>query len=393
MELVVLPGLTLGELVRSVAIFLGTLLVAWFVYPIARAIVKRVTARTKTTLDDLLIQALERPAFLAIVLVGIYVALASLPVIDRYELIFRRAVGAVAVLLGTYTGARLVNVLITWYGQEVASRTQSRIDDNILPIVRRLAMAVVLGLGAIFLLNQLGINITPLLAGLGIGGLAVALAFQGTLSNFFAGTNIATDGAIKVGDYIEIGEGLQGTVVEIGWRSTRIITRTNNMVIVPNSKLAESIVTNYSNPTSDMLVRINCGVAYGSDLEKVEQVTLDVARRVQQTFPGAQEGFEPALVYRSFGDSNIDFIVALRAKSFVDQFGLTHLFIKELSKRYEEEAIEISWPVRKVHVYAHTDGTASSAGSQASAAGAQRGDGGSIPAARTSGVNFEDTEG
>ncbi|MBI3954186.1 MAG: mechanosensitive ion channel family protein [Chloroflexi bacterium] len=361
MHIQLLSGLVLGDLVRSLAVFFGGLLVAWFVYPVARTVVKRLTARTKTTLDDLLIQALERPVFLAIVMVSAYLALAVLPIVDRYELVFRRAVGALAVLLGTYTGSRLVNVFITWYGQELASRTKTRIDENILPIVRRIAMAAVLGLGAVFLLNQLGINIAPLLAGLGIGGLAIALAFQNTLSNFFAGTNIATDGAIKVGDFIELPDGLRGTVTEIGWRSTRLAALTNNVVIIPNSKLAESIVTNYSAPTPEVGFTVSCGVAYGSDLEKVERVTLEVARRLQREQPGAVPGAEPAFVYREFGDSNINFVAVLRAKGYVEQFGLTHDFIKALHLRFQQEGIEISWPVRKVHMYTPGDGPAPAA--------------------------------
>ncbi len=358
MHLQLLPGLVLGDLVRSLAIFVGGLLIAWFVYPLGRSLAKRLTARTATTLDDLLIHALERPAFLTIVLASAYVALAVLPIVDRYELIFRRAVGALAVVLGTYTGSRLVNILITWYGQEVASRTKNRIDENILPIVRRIVMAGVYGLGAIFLLNQLGVNIAPLLAGLGIGGLAIALAFQNTLGNFFAGTNIATDGAIKVGDFIELPDGLRGTVTEIGWRSTRLAAPTNNVVIIPNSKLAESIVTNYSAPTPEVGFTVSCGVAYGSDLEKVERVTLEVARRLQAEHPGAVPGFQPAFVYREFGESNINFIVAMRAKGYVEQFGLTHDLIKALHLRFQQESIEISWPARKVHLYAHTDAAA-----------------------------------
>ncbi|MSQ33679.1 MAG: mechanosensitive ion channel family protein [Dehalococcoidia bacterium] len=375
MHIQLLPGLLLGDLLRSLAIFTGGLLVVWFVYLVGRSLVKRVTAKTKTTLDDAIIRALERPAFLAIVLASAYLTLAVLPFVDRYELIFRRAVGALAVVLGTYTGGRLVNILITWYGQEVASRTSTRIDENILPILRRIVMAGVYGLGAIFLLNQLGVNIAPLLAGLGIGGLAIALAFQSTLGNFFAGTNIATDGAIKVGDFIEVGDGLQGTVREIGWRSTRLTSRTANLIIIPNSRLAESIVTNYSQPAPDTGVFIKGGVAYGSDLDKVERVTLEVARRLQSEHPAAVPGFQPAFVFREFGDSNISFVVALGARGFAEQFALTHDFIKALTARYQQESIEISWPVRKVHLYAHPVGAAAPADDAA----APRSDSGPAP--------------
>jgi small-conductance mechanosensitive channel len=372
MQIELLPGLPLGDLVRSLVILLVGFVAAWFVYPLARGVAKRITAKTKTNLDDLLIEALERPVFLAIVLIAIAIALEALPIIQGYQAIFRKAVGAAAVLLGVYTGIRVANAVIAWYGKEVADRTKSTIDDNLLPLIRRLVTGVILALGALFLLNQLGINITPLLAGLGIGGLAVALAFQNTMSNFFAGTNIATDGSLKVGDFIQLESGLQGTVTEIAWRSTRITTRTNNVVIIPNSKLAESIVTNYSIPSPEVGFVVNCGVAYGSDLEKVERVTIEVATKLQTEHHGAVSGAAPAFVYMKFGDSNIEFIVFMRAKGYGEQFSLTHDFIKALTKRYDEEGIEISWPVRKVHMYAHTDGGAGTTG----AAAASRADGG-----------------
>ena len=177
----------------------------------------------------------------------------------------------------------------------------------------------------------------------------MGLALQDTLSNLFAGLHIITDQPVNVGDYIEIESGISGYVEDIGWRSTRVRTLPNTLVIVPNSKLAESVIINNSLPVLEMSAVVQCGVAYGSDLEKVERVTLDVAKEIQKTIPGAVETFEPVIRYHTFGDSNINFSVILRVMEPVAKYVVTHEFIKALVKRYDTEGIEISWPVRKIY--------------------------------------------
>jgi small-conductance mechanosensitive channel len=195
----------------------------------------------------------------------------------------------------------------------------------------------------------LGVEITPLVAGLGVGGIAVALALQSTLSNYFAGIYIAKEKAIKIGDFVQLENGLTGHVYEIGWRTTKIKTPTDNMIVIPNSNLSNMIVTNYHEPAEEMSVSLACGVSYESDLEKVEKVTTDVAKKVLRKMPGGVKNFEPVVRYKEFGDSNINFSVILRVKSYSDQFLVIHEFIKELMKAYKKNKIEISYPVRKIY--------------------------------------------
>ncbi len=202
------------------------------------------------------------------------------------------------------------------------------------------------------ILSYFKIEITPLVATLGIGGLAVGLALQNTLSNFFAGLYMVADKPITVGDFIELPDAdISGYVEDIGWRSTRIKTLPNTVVIVPNSKLAENIIVNDSLPEHEMAALVQCGVAYGSDLKKVEKATIDVARKIQKTVPGAVKTFEPFIRYHTFGDSNINFTIILRVEKFVDKYLVTHEFIKALKERYDKEGIEISWPVRKIYQF------------------------------------------
>ena len=196
-------------------------------------------------------------------------------------------------------------------------------------------------LGVLVILQSLGVSITPVLTALGVGGLAVALALQETLSNLFAGLQILAARQIKAGDYIHLDSGEEGYVTDVTWRNTTIRAIPNNMIIVPNSKLAASILTNYYQPVKEMLSYVNVGVHYDSDLEHVERITLEVARDVQATVPGAKKDHVPKIRYNEFGDSGIIFKTVLAVEEFYDHLELTHQFVKRLKKRYNQEGIII----------------------------------------------------
>jgi len=209
---------------------------------------------------------------------------------------------------------------------------------------------LVIGLGALIVLGNLGIEITPLLTALGVGSLAVALALQPTLSNLFAGFHISISRKIRIGDFIELETGQQGYVLDIGWRATHIRELPNNLVLVPNSRLAEVIVRNYSLPENEQAALVQVGVAYGSDLEAVERVTIEAAKEIQRSIPGAVVEFDPFIRYHTFDDSSINFTVILRVKEYVDRHIVTHEFIKRLHRRYLETGIQIPFPQRVVHL-------------------------------------------
>ena len=196
-------------------------------------------------------------------------------------------------------------------------------------------------LGILVILQSLGISIAPVLTALGVGGLAVALALQETLSNLFAGLQIIAARQIKPGDYVHLDTGEEGYVTDVTWRNTTIRAIPNNMVIVPNSKLASTILTNYHQPDKEMLVYLSVGVHYDSDLEQVERVTLEVANDVQSTVEGARRDHEPRIRYNEFGDSGIIFRIILAAEEFYDSYEITHQFVKRLKRRYNEEGITI----------------------------------------------------
>ena len=217
-------------------------------------------------------------------------------------------------------------------------------------VLKTLFRLTIFGIAALIVLDTLGISITPLVASLGVGSLAIALALQGTLSNLFAGLYLMVDKPVRVGDYIKLESGEEGYVAKIGWRSTRIRMLPNNMVVIPNSKLAETQVTNFYFPEQEMAALVQVGVSYESDLERVEDVTIDVAKNVLSNISGGVTAFDPFIRYHTFGDFSINFTVILRVKEYVDKYLVTHEFIKQLHKRYKAEGIVIPFAIRTVYL-------------------------------------------
>ena len=217
-------------------------------------------------------------------------------------------------------------------------------------IFQGITHGIVFGIGGLILLGTLGISITPLIASLGITSLAVALALQPTLENFFSGVQLVVDKPIRVGDFIELDSGEQGFVEKIGWRSTWIKMLPNNTVIMPNSLLSQSKIINYFYPEKELSVPVEVGVHYSSDLEHVEQVTLEVAREILSSHKWGVPEYETFVVYTGFGDSSVNFTVMLRAREYFNRFWVKSAFIKALHKRFAEEGITIPYPIRAINL-------------------------------------------
>lgn len=289
-----------------------------------------------------IMRSVERPVHGFIIIVGLYFALKQLSITLPYWHIVRDSFMVLFVLIGAVITARLLEGLIDKWLQ--VTRRYERIPQ----VINKVVSVVIYTIALAMILAHFEVEITPLIATLGLGGLAVGLALQNTLSNFFAGLHIVSDRPIAVGHFIELDSNVSGYVEDIGWRSTRIRTFANNIVIVPNGKLSESIITNDSMPQNEMSAYVPCGVSYKSNLDKVEKVTLRVAKKILKSVDGAVEDYEPKIFFKEFGDSNINFTVVLRVKTYRDSFMVKHEFIKALKKEYDKEKIEISWPVRKI---------------------------------------------
>jgi small-conductance mechanosensitive channel len=219
-----------------------------------------------------------------------------------------------------------------------------------LGLIQGVTRGVVIGLALMVFLDSIGISITPLIASLGIGTAAVALALQDTLANLFAGIYMMAEKPIQAGHFIRLESKEQGWVEKVGWRSTQIRMLGDTMVVVPNSKLAGSVIMNFSLPRDEIAITLDIGVDYSSDLEEVEAVTLEVAREIVQGVAGAVPEFEPRVRFSNFAESSINFKVWLGAKDYVASLVLKHEFIKRLHARYKHEGITMPFPTRTIEL-------------------------------------------
>jgi len=348
-------GSPLLEAAWAGGIFLLSVLFAWLVLILMRWVQHRREKRARGAILPRLLKVITGSVFLLIVCEGIILALSTPSYLAGWRTVLRNASVAVLIAFVFFGLARVTAALLEWYLRSRGVRKKASVDEGAIRFVRRIALLVVYLLGILVLLQYLRIDVTPLVAGLGIGGLAVALALQPTLANFFAGTQIVSDRMVRVGDYIELDANTRGYVTDVGWRSTRIRTPFNNLLIIPNSHLANSIITNYYGPTMEIGVIVNCGVSYDSDLAHVERVALEVAREVIGDLDQAVKTFEPWFGFEEFGDSNINFWLWLQATDRIASFRLRSEIIKRLHARLAKEGITINYPVRRL-VYDDSEG-------------------------------------
>jgi small-conductance mechanosensitive channel len=336
--------LTLNHLFFSLGFMVGGFLIGLIVERVILAQLKRFAKRTSWEGDEIVINSVKGIAILWLSLGGIYIALANLPLKPVILTVIQKTMVVIIIFSATVVLSKIVVGFIGLHGKKTVGGLPSA------SLFTNITKGLIFAVGFLIILQSLGISITPLITALGVGGLAVALALQPTLSNLFAGLQIIMSKQLEPGDWVELDTGAKGYVVDISWRNTTIQELPNNVIVIPNAKLANSIITNFNRPQKQMAVIIEVGVSYDSDLGKVESVTREVAQQVVKNVQGGAAEFEPLIRYHTFADFSINFSVILRVKEFVDKYVVRHEFIKALHKRYKQEGIEIPFPIRTVHM-------------------------------------------
>ena len=337
------------EPVVAIAVVLISMVVAALVHFVMFPLVVRLTHQTPTELDDILIRAARWPINVGIVVLGLYLSLTiTLDLPDGIQGFIDLIAQAVGAFLLVALFGRLVSRGMDWAISEQEKKSRRTVDARLLLMLRRVLVVMIYGLGLLLVINTLGIPISPLIAGLGLGGVAVALAIQPTLSNLFAGTYVMTEGVVSPGDYIEMEGGVAGYVLEVGWRSTRLRTWSNTLVVVPNARFAETIITNYYQPAPPVNVYLTCGVSYDSDLVRVEAVSMDVMNRILEASPHGVQEYGAYFGFDNFGESNVDFWLFVQARDRLASFELRSELVRELHRRFDEEGIVINYPVRSI---------------------------------------------
>ena len=331
------------EILIPLGIFLIILLAGYVLRTYLFSRLSRWAAKTGSRMGDTIISAARSPFLLLCLMLGVY---AAIEVSKLPKGLVERANKGMSILAIIAVAMVAANILCGF------TRIRAEKIESALPVTsltEHIIRIVVYGVAALIILNSLGISIAPILATLGVGGLAVALALKDTLSNFFAGFHIIVNRQIRVGDYLKLESGEEGYVNDISWRTTKIRTLAGNFVLIPNAKLTEMIVMNYTLQDKDMAVLVGLGVHYDSDLAKVERVACETATEVMREVPGGVPDFTPFIRYNAFGTSSIDFNAILRGKEFVNQYLIKHEFIKRIHERFAREGIVIPYPIRALN--------------------------------------------
>ena len=332
----------------SIAIIFGTLLLGrWLIRLLVLRLLPLITRKTRSTLDDYLVRAFHPPLFLLAVVYAFDLGLKRIEflpaswVTPLSEVFYVLYLSTIFITLG-----RLVNTLGVWYTREVAPKTQTRVDEQLLPFFRRMALILLGMIAAIILLSHFEVDVSGLVTTLGVGSLAIALAAKETLEDTIAGLVIVVDRPYRIGDRIEVQDlDTWGDVVDIGLRSTRIRTRDNRMVIIPNSVIGKSLIVNYSYPDTQYRIEIHVGVAYGTDLEYARETIISAVQGVD----GVLEDRKVEALFLEFGDSALIFRVRWWLDSYEDTRRMFDRVNTAMYQALQGAGIELPFPQQEVH--------------------------------------------
>lgn len=333
-----------GVLIPSIAAIIS-MVVLYIIRTLTFTILQRWAQRTETEIDDIIIKSIKAPSLYWIIAVGLHIGITISDIPDKYASYLSKSIYVILILSISIAAANLSGKIFANYVRK------SNLPIPTTGLANGILKGIILILGLLIALTVIGISITPFITALGVGGLAVALALQDTLSNLFAGIHILVEKSIRIGDFIRLETGQEGYVEDITWRTTRIRMLPNNMVIIPNSKLSQSIVTNYYLPEKKMAISIHIGVSYSSEPEKIERILVEEARKAVGEVPGLLADPPPNVRFiPGFGESSLDFTLTCQVSEFTDQYPVQHELRKRILAKFNEEGIEIPFPHRTVYL-------------------------------------------
>ncbi|MDA8098685.1 MAG: mechanosensitive ion channel family protein [Nitrospiraceae bacterium] len=329
----------------SLIIVLGSFAALLLVRRLLFALLQRFTKKTETEIDDIIVASLRIPSLLLVVAFTISIGITRAEFPESYSVYAAKGISLSIILTITVALANVSGRLLSYFLQRV------ELPISTTSLLLAVAKTTVYIVGALIILNSLGISIAPIITALGVGGLAMALALQDTLSNLFAGIHIMAEQTIRVGDFIRLETGQEGFVEDISWRTTRIRMVPNNMVIMPNNKLSQSVITNYHLPKREMILALPVGVSYASDPDRVEGLLLDEVKKAAGEVPGLLADPAPQVQFRpGFGDSSLDFTVLCAICEVSEQNRVMSELHKRIFRRLGKEGIEFPYPTRTVYL-------------------------------------------
>ena len=342
---------TVLEWAIALGIILGGVIVAKILYWFTSTFIKKITAKTKTQLDDLLIDKVEKPVIFIVIIAAYYWAISYLnfptgpggEINGMEKLLFKLATFAMVIDI-TWMISRILDAVVEEYVVPLTEKSESDFDDQVLPIMRKGIRAVIWIMGIIIGMDNLGIDITAMIAGLGIGGLALALAAQDMVKNIFGGIMIFLDKPFKIGERIQI-NGFDGTVEEVGLRSTRVRTLEGRLLIINNSTFSDNTVINVTAEHTRKVV-LNLGMTYDTTPEKMQR-SMDIIKEIVLADPGMDEN-DTSIGFNAFGDFALGILLVYRINKDADILQTQTDINLEILKRFNAEGLEFAFPTQTI---------------------------------------------
>jgi len=342
---------TIADWLIAAAIVLATVVIAKLIYWVLRNIIKKITLKTKTTLDDILLESLQQPIIFGMAVFGIWFALNNLNFPGWIDDIINKSYFFLIIINITWIIARVVSSMIEEYLVPIVDKSESDLDDQLLPVVRKTLKILIWSIGVIIALNNIGFNVGAVLAGMGIGGLALAMAAKDTVSNLFGGIMIFTDKPFIIRDRVQI-EGFDGVVEEIGIRSTRLRTLAGRVVTIPNAKFTDGIVENVSSEPTRKVV-LNLGLTYDTPHEKME-LAMKILQDINDSNPHVREN--PIISFNAFGDFSLGILFIYYILAGEDILGVQSEMNLEILKQFNANGLEFAFPTQTIFAEVNNNG-------------------------------------
>ena len=341
-------GNTILDWAISLCIIVGSVVIGRIIYWFFSKTVKRLTKKTETKFDDIVIDMIEEPLVVAVVVAGVWYSLARLSFSVGLDEFIAHSMHAAVILTITWMLARLLDAMIEQYVVPLTAQTETDLDDMILPVMRKAVRAMIWILGIIVALNNAGIQIGPLIAGLGIGGLALAMAAKDTVANFFGGFTIFTDKPFKVGDRIKV-DGFDGTIYEVGLRSSRMRTLEGRMVTIPNARISDSMIENVSEePTRKVITKL--GLVYDVNADQIRQ-GIDILKGIG--VDASEQIDEKVIVgFTGFGDSALELTFIYYIRSGQDIIGVQTDINLKIMEQFAANKLDFAYPTQTIYTKA-----------------------------------------
>ena len=336
-----------GNSILNWAIAVGILILSFVVvkmlYWIFSNVIRRLTSKTKTNLDDVLIDKLEKPLTYLVLILGYWISIHYLVFKEEVELVLENTAYFLLVIDVTAILSRIVDALITEIIMPISEKSDSSFDNQLIPVIQKGVRSIIWILGIIIGLDNIGFDITAMIAGLGIGGLALALAAQDSVKNIFAGIMIFLDKPFRIKDRIQV-DGFDGIVEEVGLRSTRLRTLEGRIVTIPNSRFTDNSVTNVtSQPT--LKVKLNLGLIYDTD-EVQMQKAIDILEDIVKNQEAITDDY--AAGFNGFGDFSLNILFIYYVKPDSHWLDTQTLVNKEILRRFNKEGLEFAFPTQTI---------------------------------------------